>query len=116
MDPKDPRWMRRSRPPPTKKTPNSRIPNYPSLPSQLLCQVHKITMHADKDTDEVYAQMTPQQETRSTAKKWNLETDVFPIQSLGSYAKSKHPTEYFCKNLTASDMSTHGGFSVPQES
>ncbi|XP_048553455.1 auxin response factor 11-like [Triticum urartu] len=29
----------------TKKTPNSRIPNYPSLPSQLLCQVHNITMH-----------------------------------------------------------------------
>lgn len=40
------------------------------------------------------------------------ETDVFPIQSLGSYAKSKHSAEYFCKNLTASDMNTHGGFSV----
>ncbi|KAI4997214.1 hypothetical protein ZWY2020_052556 [Hordeum vulgare] len=40
------------------------------------------------------------------------ETDVFPIQSLGSYAKSKQPAEYFCKNLTASDRSTHGGFSV----
>ncbi|XP_044392275.1 uncharacterized protein [Triticum aestivum] len=39
----------------TKKTPNSRIPNYPSLPSQLLCQVHNITMHADKDANEVYA-------------------------------------------------------------
>ncbi|KAI4996154.1 hypothetical protein ZWY2020_041295 [Hordeum vulgare] len=97
---------RQSRPPPTKKTPNSRIPNYPSLPSQLLCQVHNITMHADKDTDEVYAQMTLQ--------PVNSETDVFPIQSLGSYAKSKHPAEYFCKNLTASDMSTHGGFSVPR--
>ncbi|XP_044968090.1 auxin response factor 11 isoform X2 [Hordeum vulgare subsp. vulgare] len=90
----------------TKKTPNSRIPNYPSLPSQLLCQVHNITMHADKDTDEVYAQMTLQ--------PVNSETDVFPIQSLGSYAKSKHPAEYFCKNLTASDTSTHGGFSVPR--
>ncbi|KAE8767602.1 Auxin response factor 11 [Hordeum vulgare] len=83
----------------TKKTPNSRIPNYPSLPSQLLCK-------ADKDTDEVYAQMTLQ--------PVNSETDVFPIQSLGSYAKSKHPSEYFCKNLTASDTSTHGGFSVPR--
>ncbi|XP_073359704.1 uncharacterized protein [Aegilops tauschii subsp. strangulata] len=29
----------------TKKTPNSRIPNYLSLTSQLLCQVHNITMH-----------------------------------------------------------------------
>ncbi|KAI5005392.1 hypothetical protein ZWY2020_032635 [Hordeum vulgare] len=63
----------RSRPPPTKKTPNSRIPNYPSLPSQLLCQVHNITMHADKDTDEVYAQMTLQPvNSVSTVKKWNL--------------------------------------------
>ncbi|KAE8802856.1 auxin response factor 11 [Hordeum vulgare] len=61
---------------------------------------------ADKDTDEVYAQMTLQ--------PVNSETDVFPIQSLGSYAKSKHPTEYFYKNLTASDMSTHDGFPVPR--
>ncbi|KAE8802801.1 Auxin response factor 11 [Hordeum vulgare] len=61
---------------------------------------------ADKDTYEVYAEMTLQ--------PVNSETDVFPIQSLGSYAKSKHPAEYFCKNLTASDMSMHGGFSVPR--
>ncbi|KAI4991065.1 hypothetical protein ZWY2020_039436 [Hordeum vulgare] len=106
MDPKDPRWMRRSRPPPTKKTPNSRIPNYLSLPLQLMCQVHNITMHADKDTDEVYAQMTLQ--------PVNSETDVSPIQSLGIYAKTKHPAGYLCKNLTASDMSTHGGFSMPR--
>ncbi|KAL5215222.1 hypothetical protein ABZP36_004374 [Zizania latifolia] len=90
----------------TKKIPNSRIPNYPNLPSQLLCQVHNITLHADKDTDEVYAQMTLQ--------PVNSDTDVFPIPTLGTYTKSKHPTEYFCKNLTASDTSTHGGFSVPR--
>jgi auxin response factor len=42
------------------------------------------------------------------------ETDVFPIPTLGAYTKSKHPSEYFCKNLTASDTSTHGGFSVPR--
>jgi auxin response factor len=29
----------------TRKTPNSRIPNYPSLSSQLLCQVRNITLH-----------------------------------------------------------------------
>lgn len=27
---------------------------------------------------------------------------------------SKQPTNYFCKTLTASDTSTHGGFSVPR--
>ncbi|AQK46979.1 auxin response factor 11 isoform X2 [Zea mays] len=90
----------------TKKIPNSRIPNYPSLPPQLLCQVHNITLHADKETDEIYCQMTLQ--------PLHSETDVFPIPTLGAYTKSKHPTEYFCKNLTASDTSTHGGFSVPR--
>ncbi|KAL6844414.1 hypothetical protein ACP4OV_026087 [Aristida adscensionis] len=91
----------------TRKTLNCRIPNYPSLPSQLLCQVHNITLHADKETDEIYAQMTLQ--------PVHSETDVFPIPSLGAYyTKSQHPTEYFCKNLTASDTSTHGGFSVPR--
>ena len=27
--------------------------------------------------------------------------------------QNRRPTEFFCKNLTASDTSTHGGFSVP---
>jgi hypothetical protein len=27
---------------------------------------------------------------------------------------SKQPSNYFCKTLTASDTSTHGGFSVPR--
>ncbi|VAI79923.1 unnamed protein product [Triticum turgidum subsp. durum] len=27
---------------------------------------------------------------------------------------NKQPTNYFCKTLTASDTSTHGGFSVPR--
>ncbi|XP_076884665.1 auxin response factor 5-like [Bidens hawaiensis] len=27
---------------------------------------------------------------------------------------SKHPSEFFCKTLTPSDTSTHGGFSVPR--
>jgi hypothetical protein len=31
-------------------------------------------------------------------------------------AGSKQPTNYFCKTLTASDTSTHGGFSVPRRS
>ncbi|KHN17373.1 Auxin response factor 8 [Glycine soja] len=36
------------------------IPNYPSLPPQLICQLHNVTMHVDVETDEVYAQMTLQ--------------------------------------------------------
>ncbi|KAJ8503993.1 hypothetical protein OPV22_004879 [Ensete ventricosum] len=36
------------------------LPSYPSLPPQLVCQLHNVTMHADVETDEVYAQMTLQ--------------------------------------------------------
>ncbi|CAN4122954.1 unnamed protein product [Withania somnifera] len=89
----------------TNRTATSQIPNYPNLASQLLCQVHNVTLHADKDTDEIYAQMSLQ--------PLNSERDVFPIPDFG-LKPNKHPTEFFCKTLTASDTSTHGGFSVPR--
>jgi hypothetical protein len=38
--------------------------------------------------------------------------DPFLPAELGG--ASKQPTNYFCKTLTASDTSTHGGFSVPR--
>lgn len=41
------------------------------------------------------------------------EKDVFPVPDFG-LKPSKHPSEFFCKILTASDTSTHGGFSVPR--
>ncbi|KAL1534792.1 auxin response factor 5-like [Salvia divinorum] len=89
----------------TNRSPTTQIPNYPNLPTQLLCQVHNVTLHADKETDEIYAQMSLQ--------CVNSEKDVFPIPDFG-LKPSKHPAEFFCKTLTASDTSTHGGFSVPR--
>lgn len=89
----------------TKRPATSQIPNYPNLPSQLICQVLNVTLHADKDTDEIFAQMSLQ--------SIKTEKDVFPIPDFG-LKLSKHPTEFFCKTLTASDTSTHGGFSVPR--
>lgn len=89
----------------TKRTATSQIPNYPNLPSQLLCQVQNVTLHADKETDEIYAQMS--------LKPVNSEKDIFPVPDFG-LKPSKHPSEFFCKTLTASDTSTHGGFSVPR--
>lgn len=89
----------------TKRPATSQIPNYPNLPSQLMCQVHNVTLHADRDTDEIFAQMSLQ--------PIKTEKDVFPIPDFG-LKTSKHPTEFFCKTLTASDTSTHGGFSVPR--
>uniref|UniRef100_A0A7N0V6I5 Auxin response factor n=2 Tax=Kalanchoe fedtschenkoi TaxID=63787 RepID=A0A7N0V6I5_KALFE len=88
----------------TKRSATSQIPNYPNLPPQLLCQVHNVTLHADKETDEIYAQMSLQ--------PVNTEKDIIPVPEFGR--PSKHPSEFFCKTLTASDTSTHGGFSVPR--
>ncbi|KAL4652266.1 hypothetical protein ACB092_01G220300 [Castanea dentata] len=90
----------------TNKEIDGHIPNYPSLPPQLMCQLHNVTMHADVETDEVYAQMTLQPLTPEEQK------DTFLPMELG--IPSKQPTNYFCKTLTASDTSTHGGFSVPR--
>uniref|UniRef100_A0A5B7A539 Auxin response factor n=1 Tax=Davidia involucrata TaxID=16924 RepID=A0A5B7A539_DAVIN len=90
----------------TNKEVDAHIPNYPSLPPQLICQLHNVTMHADVETDEVYAQMTLQPLTPQEQK------DTYLPVELG--IPSKQPTNYFCKTLTASDTSTHGGFSVPR--
>ncbi|KAG8049258.1 hypothetical protein GUJ93_ZPchr0009g1773 [Zizania palustris] len=90
----------------TNKGVDAQIPNYPNLPPQLICQLHNVTMHADAETDEVYAQMTLQPLSPEEQKEHFL-----PIE-LGT--ASKQPTNYFCKTLTASDTSTHGGFSVPR--
>ncbi|XP_047046703.1 auxin response factor 25-like [Lolium rigidum] len=92
----------------TNKEVDAQIPNYPNLPPQLICQLHNVTMHADVETDEVYAQMTLQPLSPEEQKE-----PFLPIE-LG--AGSKQPTNYFCKTLTASDTSTHGGFSVPRRS
>ncbi|GFQ01670.1 auxin response factor 5 [Phtheirospermum japonicum] len=89
----------------TNRTATTQTPNYPNLTSQLLCQVHNVTLHADRETDEIYAQMSLQ--------PVNSEKDVFPVPDFG-LKPSKHPNDFFCKTLTASDTSTHGGFSVPR--
>ncbi|XP_030520560.2 auxin response factor 6-like [Rhodamnia argentea] len=91
----------------TNKEVDAHIPNYPNLSPQLICQLHNVTMHADVETDEVYAQMTLQPLSPQEQKDLYL----LPAE-LGN--PSKQPTNYFCKTLTASDTSTHGGFSVPR--
>ncbi|XP_071711158.1 auxin response factor 5-like [Rutidosis leptorrhynchoides] len=89
----------------TNRSATMQVPNYPNLPSQLLCQVLNTTLHVDKDTDEIHSQMSLQ--------PLNSEKDVFPISDI-EMKPSRHPYAYFCKNLTPSDTSTHGGFSVPR--
>ncbi|KAK4437446.1 Auxin response factor 6 [Sesamum alatum] len=91
----------------TNKEVDATIPSYPGLQPQLICQLHNVTMHADIETDEVYAQMTLQPLTAQEQK----DICLLPAE-LGT--PNKQPTNYFCKTLTASDTSTHGGFSVPR--
>ncbi|XP_011623129.1 auxin response factor 19 isoform X1 [Amborella trichopoda] len=85
---------------------DGQIPNYPNLPSKLVCLLHNVTLHADTETDEVYAQMTLQPVNKN-------DKDMLLASDFG-LKQSKQPTEFFCKTLTASDTSTHGGFSVPR--
>eukprot|EP00249_Psilotum_nudum_P022704 c28614_g4_i2 orf=476-3322(-) len=92
----------------TQKVVDGHIPNYSSLPSQLVCQLHNVTLHADVETDEVFAQMTLQPVNGSSIQQEN--TFLPPV--LGT--ENRQPTDFFCKTLTASDTSTHGGFSVPR--
>ncbi|KAK4354073.1 hypothetical protein RND71_026267 [Anisodus tanguticus] len=89
-----------------KKDVEAQIPNYPNLPSKLICLLHNVTLHADPETDEVYAQMTLQP-VPSFDKEALLRSDL-------SMKANKPQSEFFCKTLTASDTSTHGGFSVPR--
>ncbi|RWR92712.1 auxin response factor 1 [Cinnamomum micranthum f. kanehirae] len=74
-----------------------------NLPSKILCKVMNVQLRAETETDEVYAQIT-----------------LLPEQDHGEITSPDPPlpepqrctVHSFCKTLTASDTSTHGGFSV----
>ncbi|WOL04104.1 auxin response factor 7-like [Canna indica] len=74
-----------------------------NLPSKILCKVVHVELRAEPDTDEVYAQITLQPE---------LNQDEVTSLDSPSSEPEKCNVRSFCKTLTASDTSTHGGFSV----
>ncbi|MCL7040110.1 hypothetical protein MKW94_020998, partial [Papaver nudicaule] len=74
-----------------------------NLPSQILCRVVYVQLKAEMDTDEVFAQVTLLPETKEA---------VSGIEKENSRSFVGSGTRSFCKILTASDTSTHGGFSV----
>ncbi|KAJ0266485.1 Auxin response factor 7 [Hirschfeldia incana] len=82
------------------------IPSYPNLPSKLICMLQNVTLNADPETEEVYAQMTLQPVNK-------YDRDALLASDMG-LKLNRQPNEFFCKTLTASDTSTHGGFSVPR--
>ncbi|KAL6322093.1 hypothetical protein AAG906_005027 [Vitis piasezkii] len=81
---------------------DQKIPLF-NLPSKILCRVVHTRLLAEQETDEVYAQITLQPEADQTEPK---SPDSCPDEA------PKQTVHSFCKILTASDTSTHGGFSV----
>ncbi|KAK9161450.1 hypothetical protein Syun_007791 [Stephania yunnanensis] len=81
---------------------NLHIPKY-NLPSEILCRVVNVHLKAEPETDEVFAQLTLLPETKN-----DLSLEEGDVQN----PCRRTPVYSFCKTLTASDTSTHGGFSV----
>ncbi|XVF19482.1 hypothetical protein REPUB_Repub11eG0114600 [Reevesia pubescens] len=85
------------------------------LPPQIFCKVVNVQLLANKENDEVYTQvfLLPQPELGGP----NLEgkqLDELGVDDGGGGSPTKSTPHMFCKTLTASDTSTHGGFSVPR--
>ncbi|CAM0873668.1 unnamed protein product [Alopecurus aequalis] len=80
-----------------------------NLPWKILCEVMNVELKAESDTDEVYAQLTLLPESKEQEENTSTEEEVSATPSALPVRPRVHS---FCKTLTASDTSTHGGFSV----
>ncbi|OEL27494.1 Auxin response factor 24 [Dichanthelium oligosanthes] len=86
-----------------------------NLPWKIPCKLMNIELKAETDTDEVYAQLTLLPD-----KKWDENTTTTVESDEAEEVVPEAPPatneqlgiHSFCKTLTASDTSTHGGFSV----
>ncbi|KAG2678403.1 hypothetical protein I3843_11G001000 [Carya illinoinensis] len=87
----------------TNQVADQQMPLY-DLPSKILCRVINVQLKAEADTDEVFAQVTLIPEANQDEN--SVEKEPPPPPPPRFYVHS------FCKTLTASDTSTHGGFSV----
>ncbi|XP_008776920.2 auxin response factor 2A-like [Phoenix dactylifera] len=74
------------------------------LPPKILCRVINVQLKAEPETDEVFAQVTLLPEANQDENA--VEKETLPPPPPRPHVHS------FCKTLTASDTSTHGGFSV----
>ncbi|KAL9346593.1 hypothetical protein Peur_061446 [Populus x canadensis] len=85
------------------------------LPPHVFCRVVDVKLHAEAASDEVYAQVSLVPESEEIEQK--LREGIF--EGDGEEEDGEAPVKMttphmFCKTLTASDTSTHGGFSVPR--
>ncbi|KAK4782811.1 hypothetical protein SAY86_007185 [Trapa natans] len=93
---------------------SSEPPLFPTCrpPPHVFCRVVDVKLHADATSDDAYAQVSLVSEHEQMDHKLqqrHLEAEVEEDET-----GRKSTTHMFCKTLTASDTSTHGGFSVPR--
>ncbi|KAI7755350.1 hypothetical protein M8C21_026117 [Ambrosia artemisiifolia] len=81
---------------------DQQLPSF-DLPAKILCKVINVQLRAEPETDEVYAQITLLPERDQS----DVTSPDPPLPEPPSCT-----VHSFCKTLTASDTSTHGGFSV----
>ncbi|MCO5608168.1 hypothetical protein L7F22_062374 [Adiantum nelumboides] len=79
---------------------------HPGLDSKILCSVFTRTLSAEPDTDEVFAHVSLSPIQPGVGGSVDDTSQEFVP------APPKSPVRLFTKILTASDTSTHGGFSV----
>ncbi|CAK7336059.1 unnamed protein product [Dovyalis caffra] len=82
---------------------DQQMPAY-NLSPKILCSVVNVQLKAELDTDEVFAQVILLPETLQDVDSV-VKEDLPPLPA-------RPRVHSFCKMLTASDTSTHGGFSV----
>ncbi|CAN8316052.1 unnamed protein product [Cochlearia groenlandica] len=87
------------------------------IPSHVFCRILNVKLHAETVTDEVYAQVSLLPESEDIERK--LREGMIDVGGGGGeedyeVLKRTNTPHMFCKTLTASDTSTHGGFSVPR--
>ncbi|GLT86765.1 hypothetical protein SLE2022_048840 [Rubroshorea leprosula] len=86
----------------TNQVSNQQMPAY-DLSPKILCRVVNVQLKAELDTDEVFAQVT-------LLPLANEDENLMEKEEVPSTPRTR--VHSFCKTLTASDTSTHGGFSV----
>ncbi|CAH8309080.1 unnamed protein product [Eruca vesicaria subsp. sativa] len=85
------------------------------LPPHVFCRILDVKLHAERDSDEVYAQVSLLPESEDIERKVREGVvDVDGGEEDYEVFKRSNTPHMFCKTLTASDTSTHGGFSVPR--
>ncbi|XP_013631443.1 PREDICTED: auxin response factor 3 [Brassica oleracea var. oleracea] len=84
------------------------------LPPHVFCRILDVKLHAETDTDEVYAQVSLLPESEDIERKVREGVVDGGDQEDYEVLKRTYTPHMFCKTLTASDTSTHGGFSVPR--